>query len=272
MDEADEHPLGDQRRLRADHGVEQGQGGSLGVGGRRVVAGDGVVDQPAEQVEVAGRRGVLEAAHPQVAARHPGQHRPGQQVVALHRTAGRDHGQRARRRDPEGVHGLADDVLAQHRADGGQTVPAAGERGPAGALEVQVAQASVGADQLAEQQRPAVAEAGGVAAELVAGVGLRHGVASAGSTVPVSSPTPSAAAQPGRVQAELERERLVEHDAARGSGGVSARQAIASSPSSRAKRPCRVGLTEVTATSTSVRRSAQAIRSRRPADAGAAGW
>ena len=34
-------------------------------------------------------------------------------------------------REPEGVHRLTHDVLAQHRADRGQPVPATGERRPA---------------------------------------------------------------------------------------------------------------------------------------------
>jgi hypothetical protein len=49
------------------------------------------------------------------------------------------------------VHGLADDVLAQHRADSSEAVPAAGERGTPGALEMDVAEAAVCVDELAEQ-------------------------------------------------------------------------------------------------------------------------
>ncbi len=46
------------------------------------------------QIDVPGTGGVLEAAHPQVTARDPGQHRTVQPGLALHRPAGRDDGQR----------------------------------------------------------------------------------------------------------------------------------------------------------------------------------
>ena len=72
------------------------------------------------------------------------------------------------------MHRLADHVLAQHRADRGLAVTAARERRATRALQVQVATAPVDVEHLTEQERPAVAEAGRVPAELVAGVGLRH--------------------------------------------------------------------------------------------------
>ena len=133
------HPLRHQRRLARTHGLEQGQRGALALRCRRVVPGDGVVGEPTQQVEVAGGAGVLEAAHAQVAAGHAGEHGAGQHDLPLHPASGRDDGQRPRRGDAEGVHRLADDVLAQHRADSGETVAAASERRTAGALEVQVA-------------------------------------------------------------------------------------------------------------------------------------
>ena len=149
--------------------------GLSGVGGVGVVAGDGVVGERAQHVGVAGRGGVLERAHPQVARGHPAEHRAGQ---------GRSRGtcspvattdKRPRGRDPERVHRLADEVLAQHRAHRGPAVAAAGERCAPGPLQVQVAPVARAVDDLAEQQRPAVAEAGLVEAELVARVGLRYG-------------------------------------------------------------------------------------------------
>ena len=83
--------------------------------GAGVVAGDRVVGQAPQQVEVAGRGGVFEAAHPQVAGGDAGQHRAGQRRLALHRPARRHHGQGSRGGDAQRVHRLADDVLAQHR-------------------------------------------------------------------------------------------------------------------------------------------------------------
>ena len=74
VDEADQHPLRDQRRLGGDDRLEEREVRVLGVGGLGVVPGDRVVGEPAQQVGVAGGAGVLEAADPQVAARDPGQH------------------------------------------------------------------------------------------------------------------------------------------------------------------------------------------------------
>ena len=90
---------------------------------------------------------------------HPGQHRAGQRGVPVHGPPGRDDGQRTRGGNAEGVHRLADDVLAEHRADRSEAVAAARERRTSGALEVQVEDAAGAVDQLAHQQRAPVAEA-----------------------------------------------------------------------------------------------------------------
>ena len=70
------------------------------------------------------------------------------------------------------MHGLADQVLAQHRAHRGLAVATTRERGTPRPLQVQVPAAAVDVDHLAEQERPAVPEPGRVHAELVASVGL----------------------------------------------------------------------------------------------------
>jgi hypothetical protein len=70
---------------------------------------------------------------------------------------------------------------------------------------VQVARASVGVRQLAQQERAAVAEPGGVAAELVSRVRLRH----TGRLV-AHEQGQSAGPQPGGIETELLRQRLVE--------------------------------------------------------------
>ena len=211
VDEADEHPLRDQRRLRGDDGLEAARGRAARRRRRRGGAG-----------RSRGRRGGAAGRGRRVARRtgscRPagGCSRPGparRRAAAVSRCTvapGRDDGQRAGGRDAEGVHRLADDVLAQHRPDRGQPVAAARERRAARALEVQVAQPPVGVGELAEQQRAAVAEPRDEAAELVPGVGLRDRGGAAGHPAPTSSAEPSRAAQPVRVEAELGGERLVE--------------------------------------------------------------
>ena len=186
--------------------------GLSALGGVGVVAGDGVVGERAQHVPVAARGGVLERAHPQVARGDPAEHRTRQRPLALHRLAGGDDRERPRRRDAEPVHRLADDVLAQHRAHRGPAVAAAGERRAPGPLQVQVTPVAVAVDDLAEQQRPAVAQARLVHAELVARVGLRD------RRDPVRQPVAGQQRHPGGrrqlrgVETELAGELRVEHE------------------------------------------------------------
>lgn len=147
MHEADEHPGGDEPRLRRDDRLEQGEVGVLGVGGLGVVARDREVGQPAQQCAVLTGRlehpRVLEGADPQVAARDAHEHRAGlriEGVVAHERPTRRDHRERTGRGNAERMHGLAHEVLAQHGPDRGEAV-AAREGSGARALEVDVAEA-----------------------------------------------------------------------------------------------------------------------------------
>ena len=100
----------------------------------------------------------LERAHAQVACRDARQHGAGQRALALHRLASGGDRQRPRRRDAQRVHGLADQRLAQHQANGGLAVAAARERRAPGALERDVATLPGAVDHLAEQQRATVAQ------------------------------------------------------------------------------------------------------------------
>jgi hypothetical protein len=70
------------------------------------------------------------------------------------------------------VHGLADDVLAEHRPEGGAAVAAAGEPRPPGPLELDIDEPAGRRPVLAQQDRAAVAEHG-EAAVLVPGIRLR---------------------------------------------------------------------------------------------------
>ncbi len=70
----------------------------------------------------------LGAAHAQVAAGNPREHGARQRCLAAHQAARRHDGKGAGRGDAQGVHRLADHVLAQHRTDRGQAVAPARER------------------------------------------------------------------------------------------------------------------------------------------------
>ena len=108
------------------------------------------------------------------------------------------------------MHRLADHVLAQHRPERGAPVAATCERGPSGTLQVEVAPGAVVGDELAEQQRPSVAEPRRVPAELVAGVGLGDGGHPRRSVVPGEQGDGGGGAQRLDVEAEFVRQRLVE--------------------------------------------------------------
>jgi hypothetical protein len=98
------------------------------------------------------------------------------------------------------VHRLADDVLAQHRADHREPVAAPRERCDSGPLEVNVADRPVLAGDLAEQQGASVTQTRDEAAELVSGVGLRDGRGPIGHQRADQKPQTVRAAQPRRIQ------------------------------------------------------------------------
>ena len=123
---------------------------------------------------------ILERADADVARRNAGEHRARQHGLAHHILA-RDHGgQRARGRYAQREHRLADDVFAQHGAERGAAVAAAGERGGARALELDIPADAVLVDDLAEQDGAAVAELGNEVPELVAGIGHRDRIGAGG--------------------------------------------------------------------------------------------
>ena len=74
---------------------------------------------------------------------------------------------------------------------------------------------AVRADELAEQQRAAVAEAGAVPAELMPGVGLCHRRRAVGDEVAQQEPQAVGAPQPRHVEAQFAGERLVEGEQSR---------------------------------------------------------
>ena len=71
------------------------------------------------------------------------------------------------------MHGLADDVLAQNRAECGPAIAVAGERGGAGALELDVPAHAIQTDDFAKKKGAAVTQLGHEVAKLVPGIG--HG-------------------------------------------------------------------------------------------------
>ena len=173
MDEPDQQPAGDQRRLARHHALQKGTRRHRRVGGGRIVPGDGVTGQLRQRLAIAAGGEELERADAEMAGGDAGEDRAGQDRLAQHPRAGRDRRQGAGGRDAERRHGLADQIFAQHRAKGGAAVAAARERRTACPLKLDVASPAVPVDHLAEQDGAAIAELGHEAAELVARI--RHG-------------------------------------------------------------------------------------------------
>ena len=174
VDEADEHPLRDQRRLGGDDRLEQREVGLLGVGGGRVVPGDRVVGEAAQQVDVAGGAAYWKLPTRRWLLATRASTAPGSRVS---RRTGRPVATTARER----VVGMPRACIASLTTYSRSIGPTAARPSPPRANGVRPEpfrcrsrRRPVGVDELAEQQRPAVAEPRGVAAELVPGVGLRH--------------------------------------------------------------------------------------------------
>ena len=158
-------------------------------------------------VGVAARGEELEGADADMARRHAGQHRAGQHGLAHHVLAGDNGGERARGRDAQREHGLADDVFAQHRSERGAAVAAARKRRRAGPLELDVAADAVLVDDFAEQDGAAIAQLGHKMPELVAGIGHRDRVGALGDALAGQNLGAFRAIEQVRIEPELDSQR-----------------------------------------------------------------
>jgi hypothetical protein len=130
-----------------------------------------MVRQQLQPLGVAPRSEILERADADVARGHTRQDSAGQHRLASYRLSGRDCGQRPGGGHAQRGHGLADDVLTQHRAECSAAVAIAGEGRPSGTLELDVAPRAGRPDDLAKQDGTAIAELWHEMAELVPCIG-----------------------------------------------------------------------------------------------------
>ena len=173
MNEADLHPPCHQRRLPRDHLLKQC---GVGVGRIRdlwIVAGDHMVGELPDGIAIVARREELERADPDMARCDPGQHGAGQRGFALDSLAGQHSGKSPCGGNAEGGHRLADDVFAQDWSECGASIATAGKGCWSCAFELQIASLAMAVDDLAQQDRPSVAELGYEMPELVPGIGHR---------------------------------------------------------------------------------------------------
>jgi hypothetical protein len=178
MDETDEHPLRDERRLRVEHALEENEVRAVGLRRLWVVAADRVVREPAQELGPTGHGRVLERADADVARGNTREHGTRQHRLAHDGLSCRDDGERPGGRNPERAHGLSDHVLTQHRADDGLAVAAARH----------------------------------VRAELMAGVGLGDRHRAVGNDVAGQDRHPAIRSERLRVHAQLHSQRLVERE------------------------------------------------------------
>ena len=125
MDEPDAEPLGDERRLRGDDALEQGERGVLVARAIGIVTGQRVLGQGLDASVVTTRREELERPYPQVARCDAHDDRAGQRLVPRDDFARRHGRERARRRDAQRDHRFAHEVFAEHGAERRATVTAA---------------------------------------------------------------------------------------------------------------------------------------------------
>ena len=133
-------------------------------------------------------------------------------LLAVNRFAGGHRRQRAAGRNAECEHRLADDVLAQNRAERRAAVAIAREGCQAGTFELNVVTLAVPAHDFAEQDRTAISEARVPATELVARVYSRDRFGAVGHVVAGYGFDPGFGFEPGRIDTELCGEFVVDPD------------------------------------------------------------
>ena len=132
---------------------------------------------------------------------------PGSGPVLAHDPfAGGNSGQRPRGGNSQRGHGFADNVFAEHRAEGGFAIAAARERRAPGALQLQIVTRAIRADDFTEKEGAAVAELGYESTELVAGIGLGNRLGALGNRVAREHRDSVGGLQPIGVHRELCRE------------------------------------------------------------------
>ena len=210
MNEPHVHPAGDQRCLGVDDGAQQREIGLPLGSDLREMALDHVIGKLAHAVDVAARGEELEGADAHEARRHSRQYRSRQRTLPVNRLARGDRGECARRRNAERVHGLADQVFAQHRTERRASITAARIGGSAGTLQLDVAPHTALILRLAQQNRAAVAELRNELAELVAGIGHGDGLQTLRQNISGIDAGQRLGVEVADVESELSAQRAIE--------------------------------------------------------------
>ena len=131
MNEADEHPFGDEVGLARNHKVQKREDGVFLASGLRVMAGYDVIRELAElpprrrAPQRTGRCRCGRGSAPPLLAPRP------EAAFRADRFPGRDRRKRSGGRDAQRRHGLAHDVFAKHRPKRRAPIAASGKGRPA---------------------------------------------------------------------------------------------------------------------------------------------
>ena len=214
MHEADAHPVGDERGLAFGYFFKESECRVLGVYPVRKMTEDRVVRQDAQRIGVADRGKEFESADANVTGRDAREDRAGKRLSTENRFAGGGHCETARRRDAERVHGLADEIFAQHGAECGTAIAAARIGRGAGTFQLDIEPFARGRELLTQQDRAAVAEPGQVSV-LVSGVCLRDGLGTGRNLIAGEDDCRVRIGESRGVESDGLRQRAVEEDEAR---------------------------------------------------------
>ena len=215
VDEPQQLPARHQTGLGADHLLQQRQRAVGGVQGLGIMALQHMLHQQVQGLGILAGGKKLESADADMAFRHPGQHRAGQEGLPDHLLTGGHRGQRAGSGQPQRIHGLAHQVFAQYRPQGRPAIAAAGIGRGAGALQLDVVAQAIPAYHLTQQYGPAVSQLGVVAAELVAGIDCGNRFRARRGAVPGHHRGALGGGQPLRIDAQQLRQRGIHPDGAR---------------------------------------------------------
>ncbi len=152
----------------------------------------------------------LKGADADMAARDARQHGTGMRLLALDAIAGGHRGKRARRRDAHRRHRLGHEELAQHGADRRLAIAVARKRRRPRPFELHVEPRPVGRDDLAEQQRAAVAQLRREMPELMPRIGERKRIGAAGHFLARKDPGELCIARARRIDPQPVGKRMVE--------------------------------------------------------------
>jgi len=166
--------VGDEGGLEFEGFFEEGEGMIGGGGAVWEVSVEGMGGEELEGGEIVEGGEVDESADADVAGGDTGEDGAGEGEVAVDDLAGGGDGEASGGGDAEGVEGFAEEIFAEHGAEGGAAVAVAGVGGGAWAFELEIEAGAGGGEEFAEEDGASVAESGEVA-ELVTGVGLGDG-------------------------------------------------------------------------------------------------